>query len=106
MHPLDGPITVKHSPEEDHMSQQSRRDRCNGGGQPEDPVHPGADWVPLRVPGNLESMLLNWTNFQGPSVGWCLLCDQPIRSEDDFIPGTNTHSCDAGLRFELEHNEA
>ena len=97
---------MKNRLDEDHRGQQCRRVRCNGRGLPADPVQPGEDWVPLQVPDNLESMLLNWTNFQGRSVGWCLLCDQPILSEDDFIPGTNTHSCGAGWRFEREHNEA
>ena len=74
--------------------------------QPEEPVQPGADWVPLQPPNNMEEMLLNWANYQGPKVGWCLLCDQPILREEDFIPETNTHNCPEGQRFEREHRKS
>lgn len=26
--------------------------------------------------------------YDKPKVGWCLLCNSPIESSDDFIPGT------------------
>ena len=29
-------------------------------------------------------------------VGWCLLCNAPIRSEADLIPESNTHNCEEG----------
>jgi len=66
----------------------------------------GELWVPLQVAENIEEMLLHWANYEGPKVGWCLLCDRPILSEDDFIPETNTHNCAAGWRFEREHGES
>ena len=35
------------------------------------PVQPGDDWVPLQAPENLDEMLLNLVNYEGPKVGWC-----------------------------------
>jgi hypothetical protein len=54
----------------------------------------------------MDEMLMNWAHYSGPKVGWCLLCDGPIVSEDDFIPETNTHNCAEGQRFEREHGGA
>lgn len=54
------------------------------------------DWVPIQAPPNLEQMYQSWIECEEPNVGWCLLCDSPIRSADDLIPGTNAHNCDAG----------
>lgn len=59
-----------------------------------------ADWVPIQVPPNLDEMLQRWIDSDEPNVGWCLLCDNPIRSADDMIPGTNSHSCEAGRAFD------
>jgi hypothetical protein len=57
--------------------------------------------VPIEFPENIEEMLENWESCPDENVGWCLLCDGPIRSEEDLIPKTNTHNCPAGLRLEL-----
>jgi hypothetical protein len=73
--------------------------------QPEAPVQSGDDWVPLELPPNFEETLSHWANYDGPKVGWCFLCDQPILTQDDLIPETNTHNCDAGRRFERELGE-
>ena len=51
------------------------------------------NWVPLQVPPNLEETLAAYATYDGPKVGWCLLCNAPIRSEAEFIPGTNTRNC-------------
>jgi hypothetical protein len=73
----------------------------------EEPAGPGADWVSPKIPDNLDEIILNWASYAGPSkVGWCFLCDQPILSEDDLIPGTATHRCDAGWRIEREYGGA
>jgi hypothetical protein len=64
------------------------------------------DWVSVQTPENMEEMLLHWTSYDGPNVGWCHLCDRPILSADDLIPGTNTHSCPEGLKLHREHREA
>jgi hypothetical protein len=32
---------------------------------------------------------------------WCLLCDGPIRSENDIMPNGNTHNCTERLRLEF-----
>lgn len=53
-------------------------------------------------------MLLKWVNYSGLGVGWCLLCDRPILSEEDFIPKTNTHNYARGASFTVgsaSHNE-
>jgi hypothetical protein len=57
--------------------------------------------VPIRFPPNLMEMLENWENCPEENVGWCLLCDGPIRNEADMIPDSNTHNCPEGLRLEL-----
>jgi hypothetical protein len=54
------------------------------------------DWVPLQLPDNIDEMLTAWIESAEPKVGWCLLCNRPIRTEVDFILGTNTHDCEAG----------
>jgi hypothetical protein len=35
-------------------------------------------------------MLENWESCPDENVGWCLLCDGPIRSEKDQIPNRVT----------------
>lgn len=61
------------------------------------------DWVPIELPENFDEILEKMSNSREPRVGWCFLCGGPIRREDDFIPNTNTHNCDAGRKFEAEH---
>jgi hypothetical protein len=56
--------------------------------------------VPVKFPPNLEEMLENWETCADENVGWCLLCDGPIRAEEDLIENTNTHNCPEGLRLE------
>jgi hypothetical protein len=56
--------------------------------------------VPIQFPANLEEMLENWESCANENVGWCLLCDGPIRTEQDLIENTNTHNCPEGLRLE------
>ena len=58
--------------------------------------------VPIQFPPNIDEMLDNWASCPEANVGWCLLCDGPIRSENDLIPKTTTHNCPAGLRLELD----
>lgn len=58
-------------------------------------------WVPLQLPDNIDEMLTAWAASTEPKVGWCLLCNSPIRTEADFIPETNTHDCEAGRTFEV-----
>lgn len=62
-------------------------------------VKPGEDWRPLNVPPNLIETIDAYLANDKPKVGWCLLCNSPIESEDDFIPQTNTHNCAEGLCF-------
>jgi hypothetical protein len=64
----------------------------------EDEVEDG--FVPVQIPDNMEAMLESWAEDDGPSIGLCLLCGQPIRSEGDLISGTSTHNCAAGRAFE------
>jgi hypothetical protein len=63
--------------------------------------HP-ADWVPIQVPPHFEQMYQNWVECEEPNIGWCMLCDEPIRSANDLIPGTNTHTCAAGRELEVK----
>ena len=61
------------------------------------------DWVPVQIPDNLEEMFAAFANDTEEKVGWCLLCNSAIRTEDDMIPNTNTHDCPAGREFEAQH---
>jgi hypothetical protein len=45
-----------------------------------------------------------WLAYDKPKIGWCLFCNNPIETEDDLIPETNTHNCPEGRR--LEHKTA
>jgi hypothetical protein len=58
--------------------------------------------VPIQFAPNLVEMLHDWkAALTDENVGWCLLCDGPIRSARDLIPKTNTHNCPEGRRLEL-----
>jgi hypothetical protein len=57
--------------------------------------------VPIQFSPNLEEMLENWESCPDENVGWCLLCDGPIRSAQDLIENTNTHNCPEGLKLEF-----
>jgi len=48
------------------------------------------DGVLIQPPDNIES----WLVYEGESVGYCFVCDSPIKSEFDIIPGTNDHRCE------------
>jgi len=52
------------------------------------------DWVLIQPPDNLDQMIESWLAYEGESVGYCFVCDSPIKSEFDMIPGTNDHRCD------------
>ena len=56
--------------------------------------------VPIRIPANMNEMLEHFFEHRGEVVGWCLLCDTAIRTEDDLIPGTDTHNCEPGRALE------
>lgn len=58
----------------------------------------------LQVPDNIEEKLLRGTKDDGPKFGWCLLCDQPILREEDFIPETDLHRCVEAQRLFREHS--
>ena len=64
----------------------------------EDEVEDG--FVPIKIPDNFDEMLEAWNEDKEPSVGLCLMCGQPIRTMEEFIPGTHTHNCAAGRAFE------
>jgi hypothetical protein len=69
----------------------------------EDQVEEG--WRPIQMPDNLEEMIQNWSSDPEPNIGWCLLCDAAIRTENDLIPGTNAHNCAAGRVLDAEIRE-
>ena len=56
--------------------------------------------VPIQFPPNMMEMLDHWEGCPDENVGWCLLCDGPIRSAQDLIPNSNTHNCPEGVRLE------
>jgi hypothetical protein len=61
------------------------------------------DWVPLQIPDNLDEMLEAFASDSEEKVGWCLLCNSPIRTAADLIPGTDTHDCEKGRAIEEQH---
>lgn len=77
-------------------------ERCRSTRRPGHPRNASTeqDRVPIQLPQNLDQMLQNWIESEEPNVGWCLLCDQPIRSAEDLLPGTSTHDCTAGRALE------
>lgn len=60
------------------------------------------DWVPIQIPDNLDEMFADMAASDEPRVGWCLLCNSPIRNEADFLENSNTHNCEAGRAFEAK----
>ena len=52
------------------------------------------DWVLIQPPSHFEKMIESWLAYEGESVGYCIVCDSPIKSEFDIIPGTNDHRCE------------
>ena len=54
------------------------------------------DDVPIEFPARMEEMLEQFFKHRGEVVGSCLLCNRPIRAENDFIANTNTHDCERG----------
>jgi hypothetical protein len=61
----------------------------------------GSDWVPIQIPDSLEDMLEAMVQSTEERVGWCLLCNNAIKTEMDFIAGTHTHNCAEGKALEL-----
>jgi hypothetical protein len=61
----------------------------------------GGRAVPIQFPQNIAEMIDNWENCPDEDVGWYLLCDGPIRSENGIMPNSNTHNCTEGLRMEF-----
>lgn len=59
-------------------------------------------WVSLKCPSNMEEMVNKWVALNEENIGWCFLCDRPIRSMSDLIPRTNTHNCERGQQIETK----
>jgi hypothetical protein len=57
------------------------------------------EWKPIEFPPNMLEMLEKWRDSTEPNVGWCLLCDRPIRSAEDLLPMTSTHNCELGRKL-------
>jgi len=60
--------------------------------------------APIQFPSNILDMLDTWIASDERNVGWCLLCNRPIKSEDDLIGKTNTHDCSEGHALEEGRN--
>jgi hypothetical protein len=60
------------------------------------------NWVPIQVPDNLEEMFQAWVDAPEPNIGWCLICNSPISTADDLIPGTNSHNCVEGRALDAK----
>jgi hypothetical protein len=55
--------------------------------------------APIKFPVNIVEMIEAWVTADQPSIGWCLLCNRPIKKEAELIPGTNIHGCPEGRSF-------
>jgi hypothetical protein len=65
----------------------------------EQPKH--EEWVRLEpIPPEIEEKLGEWFASERESIGFCFLCGNPILTEGDLIPETNTHNCAEGSLFE------
>jgi hypothetical protein len=47
-------------------------------------------------------MFQAWNDSPEPNIGWCLMCNGPIRTEGNLIPGTSTHNCAEGRALETK----
>ena len=50
--------------------------------------------VLIKPPDNIEEMIESWLVCERESVGYCFVCNSPILSVFDIIPGTNDHRCE------------
>lgn len=75
------------------------RNRSSGSRSSES-IESRENWVPIRIPHNLEEMVAAWVRCEEPNIGWCFMCNRPIRSADDLINETATHDCERGRRLE------
>jgi hypothetical protein len=50
--------------------------------------------VLLESSADIDRMIESWLADRGESVGYCFVCDSPIMSELDILPGTNDHHCE------------
>ena len=87
--PLDGRLIVRDTHRMEYLK-----------GIHNERINVNDDWVPIQAPDNLEEMLAAFVNDQEEKVGWCLLCNSAIRTENDMIPNTNTHDCEKGRAFD------
>jgi len=74
------------------------KSRHPAGSRPKQQYPP--DWVPIKVPENLEELYQRWVESDEPNAGICFQCGQMITCEADLIPGTNSHNCEAGRALE------
>jgi hypothetical protein len=68
--------------------------------QPKKLAKPQEDWVLLQPADDLDEMMETWINYDGPKIGWCFLCNNPIISSNDLIINTATHNFEAGRCLE------
>jgi hypothetical protein len=58
------------------------------------------------IPPEIGEKFDEWAASERNSIGFCLLCGNPIPTEGDFIPDTYTHNCAEGRLFEEQkHRE-
>ena len=64
-------------------------------------MSPKARTVRLRPSPAIADMLKHWALSKEPNIGWCLVCDRPIRDLNDLIPRTNFHRCRASTQNDI-----
>jgi hypothetical protein len=57
--------------------------------------------VPVHFPQNIAKCSTPGQAVPKKMLVWCLLCDGPIRSENDIMPTGNTPNCTECLRLEF-----
>jgi hypothetical protein len=70
--------------------------------QPSESIESQENWVSIQAPEGFEEMINAWLQCEEPNIGWCFMCNGPIRSADELIEGSGTHDCDAGRGLEKE----
>jgi len=58
------------------------------------------DWVQVEIPANFDEIIDTMNASTEERIGWCFLCNGPVRGPEDLIPGTSTHRCPKGLALE------
>lgn len=52
-----------------------------------------SDWTAIEFPSNVLESVASYLEMQSECVGWCLVYNRPILTEEEMVPDTNLHHC-------------